>query len=60
MLGAKMQPFVPPEAGMPFVLALTWAWVDLNIGLIFRMQGLMLEACRDWCRVCSKQGADDV
>jgi hypothetical protein len=61
MLGTKMQPFVPPEAGMPFMLALTWAWVDLSLGLMFRIQGVVLEAYRDWYEACcSKREVDDV
>lgn len=50
--GTKMQTYRPPEAGMPFGIALAWAVVDLHLAFWQRLTQLALEVPRDWCNIC--------
>lgn len=55
----KMQAFRPPEAGMPFGIALAWAVVDLHLAFWRRLTQLALEVPRDWCNVCAPERVEE-
>lgn len=49
--GTPMQAYRPPEAGMPFGIALAWAVVDLHLAFWFQITQLALELPLEWCNV---------
>ncbi len=47
--GDRIQAYRPPEAGLPFGVALAWAIIDLQLAFWFRLTELALETPLDWC-----------